>query len=42
VAHAGVFTLGGYLAWSLTTHGAPLILAFVIAIAACAGTGALI
>jgi branched-chain amino acid transport system permease protein len=42
VAHAGVFTLGGYLAWSLTTHGAPFILAFVIAIAACAGTGALI
>ena len=42
VAHAGVFTLGGYLAWSLTTHGVPFILAFLIAIVACAGTGALI
>ena len=25
VAHAGVFTLGGYLAWSLTTRGVPFV-----------------
>jgi branched-chain amino acid transport system permease protein len=42
VAHAGVFTLGGYLAWSLTTHGVPFIVAFLVAIAACALTGAAI
>jgi branched-chain amino acid transport system permease protein len=23
VAHAGVYTMGGYLAWSLVTRGAP-------------------
>jgi branched-chain amino acid transport system permease protein len=42
VAHAGVFTLGGYLAWSLTVHGAPFILALVVAIIACAAMGAFI
>src|ERR1700683_3979651 len=42
VAHAGVFTLGGYLAWSLTVHGAPFIVAFAVAIAACAAMGAFI
>jgi branched-chain amino acid transport system permease protein len=42
VAHAGVFTLGGYLAWSLSVHGAPFIVAFVVAVAVCAGVGALI
>lgn len=42
VAHAGVFTLGGYLAWSLTTKGMPFVVAFIIAIAVCAATGALI
>jgi branched-chain amino acid transport system permease protein len=42
VAHAGVFTLGGYLAWSLTTRGAPFILAFVVAVVVCAGVGAMI
>ena len=42
VAHAGVYTMAGYLAWSLVTHGVPAVLAFLIAIAACALTGALI
>src|SRR6185312_2589190 len=42
VAHAGVFTLGGYLAWSMTIRGVPFIVAFAIAVAVCAATGALI
>src|SRR3954453_8189598 len=42
VAHAGVFTLGGYLAWSLTIRGVPFILSFLIGVAVCAGIGALI
>ena len=27
VAHAGIYTLGGYLAWAMVVHGAPLLLA---------------
>ncbi len=42
VAHAGVFTLGGYLAWSLSTRGTPFIVAFVVAVIACAAIGAFI
>jgi branched-chain amino acid transport system permease protein len=42
VAHAGIYTLGGYLAWSLVVHGAPVLVAVVVAIAACAALGALI
>jgi branched-chain amino acid transport system permease protein len=42
VAHAGIFTLGGYLAWSLVVHGAPLPLALLVPIAVCAALGALI
>ncbi len=42
VAHAGIYTLGGYLAWSLVVHGAPLLLALLVPIAACAALGALI
>ena len=42
VAHAGVYTLAGYLAWSLVTHGVPAVLAFLLAILACAVTGAAI
>ena len=42
VAHAGVYTLGGYLAWSLVVHGAPLLLAALVPIAVCAALGALI
>jgi branched-chain amino acid transport system permease protein len=42
VAHAGIYTLGGYLAWSLVTHGVPTLPAFIIAIAICALVGAAI
>ncbi|HTZ76567.1 MAG TPA: branched-chain amino acid ABC transporter permease [Stellaceae bacterium] len=42
VAHAGVYTMGGYLAWSLTQHGVPDVLALILAIAACTAVGALI
>ena len=42
VAHAGVYTLAGYVAWTLVSHGAPTILALIAAIGACAITGALI
>ncbi|MGC1407786.1 MAG: branched-chain amino acid ABC transporter permease [Acetobacteraceae bacterium] len=42
VAHAGIYTLGGYLAWSLVVHGAPLLFALLVPIAVCAALGALI
>jgi branched-chain amino acid transport system permease protein len=42
VAHAGIYTLGGYLAWSLVVRGAPLVIAVVVPIAACTALGALI
>jgi branched-chain amino acid transport system permease protein len=42
VAHAGIYTLGGYLAWSLVVFGAPVLLAMAVSIAACAALGALI
>ncbi len=42
VAHAGIYTLGGYLAWSLVVHGAPLAIALVVSIVACTALGALI
>ncbi len=42
VAHAGIYTLGGYLAWSLVVHGAPMLVAVLISVAACAALGALI
>jgi branched-chain amino acid transport system permease protein len=42
VANAGIYTLGGYLAWSLVVHGAPLLLALLVPIAVCAALGALI
>lgn len=42
VAHAGVYTMSGYLAWSLVTHGAPDIVALLAAMAAAAVLGALI
>ena len=42
VAHAGIYTLGGYLAWSLVMYGAPVLVAAIVAIAACATLGALI
>lgn len=42
VAHAGVYTMAGYVAWSLVTHGIPAVAAFALAVLACALTGGLI
>ena len=42
VAHAGVYTMGGYVAWSMLGHGFPAIIAFLTAAAACTILGALI
>lgn len=42
VAHAGVYTTGGYIAWSLLRHGAPAWAAFLAAILFCTVLGALI
>lgn len=42
VAHAGVFTLSGYLAWTLATRGVPFIAAFIAAAIVCAALGAAI
>src|SRR6201998_3481369 len=42
VAHAGVYTLAGYLAWSLIGHALPAPMAFIISIAACTALGAMI
>jgi branched-chain amino acid transport system permease protein len=42
VAHAGIYTLGGYLAWSLVVYGAPTLVAVLVSVAACTALGALI
>lgn len=42
VAHAGIYTLGGYLAFSMVTRGVPDPLALIIAMIACAAVGAFI
>jgi branched-chain amino acid transport system permease protein len=42
VAHAGVYTTGGYIAWSMLQHNLPPVIAFVVAIAACTALGAMI
>lgn len=42
VAHAGVYTLGGYVAWSMLGHGFPAAIAVLTAVAASAALGALI
>ncbi len=42
VAHAGVYTTGGYIAWSMLGYGFPAAFAFATAIAVCAALGALI
>lgn len=42
VAHAGIYTMAGYLAWSLVMHGVPGVLALVLAAVACTVAGALI
>lgn len=40
VAHAGIYTMGGYVAYSLVMHGVPDILALLLAMAAAALAGA--
>ncbi len=42
VAHAGVFTLGGYLAWYLSKEGIPFVLCVALAMVICAAVGAAI
>ena len=42
VAHAGVYTMSGYIAWSLVTRGVPDIVALLLAMAAATVLGALI
>src|SRR6202453_3754525 len=42
VAHAGVYTMSGYLAWSLASRGVPLALAMAGAIVGATVLGALI
>ena len=42
VAHAGIYSMGGYVAWSLAAHGVPDLLAVLLAMVACAALGALI
>jgi branched-chain amino acid transport system permease protein len=42
VAHAGVYTMSGYLAWSLVRQGVPDPIALLLAMAAAAAVGALI
>ena len=42
VAHAGIYTMGGYLAWSLVMHGVPSLIALLVAMVACTAAGALI
>src|SRR5688572_4292845 len=40
VSHAGIFTLAGYVAWSLAQRGVPDILSLVAAMLVCAAAGA--
>ncbi len=40
VAHAGIFTLAGYIAWSLASYGAPDIVSLLAAMLVCAAAGA--
>jgi branched-chain amino acid transport system permease protein len=42
VAHAGVYTLAGYVAWLMASHGVPDVVSLLIAMIGCAGVGALI
>ena len=42
VAHAGVYTLAGYVAWVMVSHGVPALLALLAAIVVCTVAGALI
>ena len=42
VAHAGMFTLGGYASWYLTQINVPFIPALMLSMAICAGVGAIV
>jgi len=42
VAHAGIYTLAGYLAWSFSSHGVPSVFALLLAMTICTALGALI
>jgi branched-chain amino acid transport system permease protein len=42
VAHAGIYTLGGYLAWFAATKGIPFVGAVLLSILGCAAAGAVI
>jgi len=42
VAHAGVYTMAGYVAWSLASRGMPDVVTLVVTVAACMAMGALI
>ncbi len=42
VAHAGVYTLGGYVAWYLTEKGTPFVATLALSAIICAGVGALV
>lgn len=42
VAHAGIYTMAGYLAWWLVTLGVPFLAALLAAVAVCTAGGALI
>jgi branched-chain amino acid transport system permease protein len=42
VAHAGTFTLGGYLAWYFAGLGLPFVFAAALAVAGCAALGLLL
>ncbi|MFO1029268.1 MAG: branched-chain amino acid ABC transporter permease [Acetobacteraceae bacterium] len=42
VAHAGVYTLGGYIAWWLVKRGVPFVGAVALAVVVCVAMGALI
>ena len=40
VAHAGIYSLGGYVAWTLAGRGIPFPIALLLAMAVCAAIGA--
>ncbi len=42
VAHAGVYTLAGYVAWFLASRGVPFVVSVLAAVVVCAAAGALI
>jgi branched-chain amino acid transport system permease protein len=42
IAHAGVYTLGAYIAWSLASRDVPIVLATIAAMVVCAAVGVVI